>query len=114
MKRSPPIPPRPELVHRPQERFGWLEDRLLHEEWLADLGPQAAAVLLLLALAADHRGASFYSRDRMALALALDRPSLDRALRRLLELNLVAFRPWQPGLFDGVWQILPLPLKPRS
>jgi hypothetical protein len=114
MKRSPPTPPRPELLRRPRGSFGWLDDRLLHDDWLAVLGSEATAVLLLLALAADQRGASFYRRDRMALALSIDHPAIDRALERLLELNLVAFRPWQPGLRDGVWQLLPLPLRPRN
>jgi hypothetical protein len=86
--------------------------RLLREGWLAQLAPDAASVLLLLALAADRQGASFYGRDRMALALGLSRDAVDRALRRLLSLGLVAHRPWRPGLLDGVWQLLPLPPPP--
>ncbi len=63
---------------------------------------------MLLALAADRRGASFYGRERMGQALGLTRPRVDRALARLLELKLVAHRPWRAGLPDGVWQLLPL------
>ena len=33
---------------------------------------------------------------------------IDRALDQLIELQLVALRPWRPGTPDGVWQILPL------
>lgn len=109
MKRSPPIPPRPELVRSPPARFGWLDDRLLREQWLARLGPEPTAVLTLLALAADRRGASFYQRDTMAVALSMPRREIDRSLDRLLELRLVDFRPWIPGHPNGVWQILPLP-----
>jgi hypothetical protein len=65
-------------------------------------------VLLLLALAADRRGASFFSRVRMADALGIDVDRVDRALDRLLGLELVARRPWRPGCRDGVWQILPV------
>jgi hypothetical protein len=105
----PPVPPRPEQWRKPAESFGWLDARLLHEGWLARLGAEGAAVLVLLALAADARGASFYSRARMAERLGLPRDDVDHGLRRLLALELVAFRPWEPGSTDGVWQILPLP-----
>ena len=110
-KRPPPTPPHPELLRQPRGAFGWLDAGLLHEGWLAELGPHAAAVLLLLALAADRRGASFYGRDRMAVALDLSREELDAALVRLLDAGLVAHRPWRAGRSDGVWQLLPPPLR---
>jgi len=103
-----PAPPHPELVRRPQAPFGWLEAHLLHEHWLARLQPDATAVLLLLALAANRRGASYYSRARMADRLGIDIDRVDHAVDRLLELGLVALRPWRPGQRDGVWQILPV------
>jgi hypothetical protein len=105
--REPPAPPRPELARTPREPFGWLEARLLHDGSLARLGPDATAVLTLLALAADRRGASFYSRARMAERLGLARPALDAALTRLLANGLVAHRPWRDAHLDGVWQLLP-------
>ncbi len=107
--RPRPRPPRPELARRPSGPFGWLDARLLQENWLSRLGPDATAVLVLLALAADKRGSSFYGRERMTVALGLTRPGVDQALARLLELGLVAHRPWREGLPDGVWQLLPLP-----
>ena len=48
-------------------------------------GPHATAVLVLLALAADRRGASFFSRDRMAQALGMSQHDVDVALRTLLD-----------------------------
>jgi hypothetical protein len=102
-------PPRPDLIRRPTERFGWLEDRLLREGWLQRLGPEAVCILVLLALAADRNGCSFYRRKRMAEALGLPRPNVDAALTRLLQMRLVAHRPWRPGDPDGIWQLLPLP-----
>ena len=102
-------PPRPDLIRRPPSRFGWLDDRLLRDGWLGKLGPEATAVLVLLALAADRHGASFYSRDRMANELSISRQAVDAALSRLLQLRLVDHRPWRPGHADGVWQILPVP-----
>ena len=115
MPRERPIPPRPELVRRPSRSFGWLDARMLQDGWLSRLGPDATAVLTLLALAADEHGASFYGRGRMAAVLGLDAHALDRALVRLLALGLIAHRPWRAGHPDGVWQILPVPaLAPRN
>jgi hypothetical protein len=34
MKRERPEPPRPGLIRRPPRSFGWLDARLLHDEWL--------------------------------------------------------------------------------
>ena len=107
MKRTP-VPPRPELVRRPQAPFGWLEAHLLHDRWLQRLQPDAIAILLLLALAADRRGASYYSRGRMADSLGIDVDRVDRALERLLDAGLVDLRPWRTGGRDGVWQVLPV------
>jgi hypothetical protein len=106
--KSRPMPPRPDLVRRPQAPFGWLEAHLLHDRWLARLEPDATAVLVLLALAADRHGASFFSRPRMADALGMDIRRVDRALERLVDLALAAVRPWRPGSRDGVWQLLPI------
>lgn len=108
-----PEPPHPGLVRAPAGPFGWLDARLLREEWLARLGPDATALLTLLALAADRRGASFYGRDRMGRALGLTRARIDAGLARLLELRLVAVRPWRDCHPDGVWQLLPLPPPPK-
>jgi hypothetical protein len=116
MGKKPTVPPpRPDLIRRPAGRFGWLEDRLLHDDWLARLGPEGTSVLVLLALAADRHGASFYGRERMAQRLGMRREAVDHALRRLLELRLVAHRPWRQGHADGIWQLLPLPTpQPRG
>lgn len=108
-RRPPPVPPRPELERRPTGAFGWLDAMLLHDGWLAEIGPHAAATLVLLALAADRRGASFFSRDRMAVVLGMSRHEVDLALQRLLDSELVAHRPWRVGAGDGVWQLLPIP-----
>lgn len=110
-RRESPVPPRPELERRPRGAFGWLEAELLHDGWLAEAGPHAAAVLVLLALAADRRGASFFGRDRMAVVLAMSRHEVDVALQRLVDSGLVDHRPWRAGASDGVWQLLPPPAR---
>jgi len=107
--RNPAPLPRPDRIRSTPRSFGWLDVRLLNDDWLARLGPDPTAVLCLLALAADRRGASYYGRGRMAERLGLDGHRVDAALDRLRALELVAFSPWRPGLPDGVWQLLPLP-----
>lgn len=109
MPRPRPAPPRPDLVRAPAGAFGWLDARLVREGWLTRVGAEATAVLAFLAIVADRQGVSFYGRDRIAVALDLDRGRVDRALERLLGERLVAFRPWRPGGQDGVWQVLPMP-----
>jgi hypothetical protein len=103
------MPPRPKLERRPKGAFGWLEAELLHDGWLAEIGPHAAAIMVLLALAADRRGASFFNRERMAVVLDMSRHEVDVALQRLLDAGLVDLRPWRAGSGDGVWQLLPIP-----
>lgn len=102
--------PRPDLLRRPTAGFGWLDQAILHGGWLARLGPDGSALLLLLALAADRHGASFYSRHRMADALGISLSQVDAALQRLRHLDLVDYRPWHERAREGVWQLLPLPL----
>jgi hypothetical protein len=110
MNKKPSLPPpHPDLIRQPTGRFGWLEDRLLHDDWLARLGPTGTSVMVLLALAADRHGASFFGRERMAGKLGLSRHDVDQALARMLEWRLVAHRPWRQGSADGIWQLLPLP-----
>jgi hypothetical protein len=101
--------PRPDLVRRPVAGFGWLDDAILHDGWLSRLGTNAVAVLVLLAMAADQHGASFFSRHRMADTLALSIYHVEVALQRLRDLELVDFAPWRPGCRDGVWQLLAPP-----
>ncbi len=109
MSRTPPVPPFPDLVRRPPKSFGWLDARLLHDEWFGLLGPERIAVMTLLAIAADRTGSSFYRRETMALALSMPQTDLNEALTRLQEIGLLANRPWTPGSPNGVWQLLPLP-----
>ena len=83
-RRPPPAPPRPDLERQPDGAFGWLQAELLHDGWLAEIGPHATAVLVLLALAADRRGSSFFSRERIAVALGISRHEVDVTLQLLL------------------------------
>lgn len=109
-----PLPPRPDLSRRPSGGFGWLDASLVKEHWLARIGTNATAVLVLLAIAADERGSSSWSRAKMTRALRISRTQIDAALTVLLHQRLVAHRPWRTGHPDGVWQLLPIPGKQES
>jgi hypothetical protein len=89
--------------------FGWIDARLKLDGWLAVLTPEAVSVYAFLCLAADRNGVSYYGRDRMARVLGLGDRELHLALRRLLELDLIAFRPFRAGSVDGFHQVLPVP-----
>jgi hypothetical protein len=39
----------------------------------------------------------------------MSRHEVDVALQRLLDLELVAMRPWRVGGADGVWQLMTVP-----
>lgn len=113
-----PAAPCPEQIRRIPKTFTWLDTRLLREGWLARIGSDALSTLCFLVLASDERGTSYWGRDRMAQTLALERQILDRALNKLLNVGLIAHRPWREGSPDGVWQVLPVPeaekAKPRG
>ena len=103
-----PDPPYPELARKPPRSFGWIDDRLRREDWLSRMGPHATSVYVLLVMAADRTGSSYYGRELMARSTGLTRHEIDSALERLLSLALVAHKPWRPGHVDGVWQLLPI------
>jgi len=88
--------------------------RMLHESWLKDIGSDACAVLILLAIAADKHGASFYGRARMASELGMDLCRIKEALSCLRDFGLVAIRPWRSGQEEGVWQLLPVPERKQT
>lgn len=107
-----PAPPRPDRIRSPRPPFGWLDAGLLRHGWLRRVGSRATAVMAFLSLVADREGVSYYRRERIALALDMNRGDVDLALEHLLVEGLVAFSPWRPGDKDGVWQLLPLPHDP--
>jgi hypothetical protein len=104
------IVPRPDRVRRMgQTGFGWLDAGLLGGGWLDALATEELAVYAFLCLVADRQGVSWYRRRRIGDALGLPEPEVHAALKRLRELDLVAFAPFRHGAFDGFHQVLSLP-----
>jgi len=104
------VVPRPDRVRSLDGvAFGWIATALLRDGWLRVLGPDDVTAYVLLCLAADRDGVSFYRRGRMARALGLGEAEVGRALDRLARLDLVAYRPFHGGAPDGFWQVLSTP-----
>lgn len=82
--------------------FGWADHRLLREGHLRLLTPDAMALYLLLVLASDGEGLSFYGDGLTSSLLGLSRERLDRARANLVSADLVA---WQEPLY----QLLEIP-----
>lgn len=94
--------------------FAWIDHRLLRQGLLAQLTLQDVAVYVFLVLAADREGVSFYRKEKICAMVALDWHQFEVARARLIELELIAFRPHRPGDVNGCYQVLPLPERGRA
>ena len=71
------------------------------------LEPPEIGLYIFLVLAADKDGLSCWRLDRIEREMpCFDRSALWKARDRLLELDLVAFKPWRASDPDGVYQVL--------
>jgi hypothetical protein len=87
--------------------FAWIDHRLRSEGFLPRLRPEALGLYLFLALAADQQGLSCWRLDRVQKSLpCFDHHSLWDARSRLVDLGLIAYRPWNSGDPDGCYQVL--------
>lgn len=86
--------------------FAFLPHRFLREGFLASLAPDELRLYLLLVLAADRNGLSFYHYDSICSLLEIPLETYIRARNALIDKDLIAF--------DGTrFQVLSLPDKPR-
>ncbi len=58
----------PERLRQVPQRFSWIDQRLVRDGHIAQCGPQALALYLLLVTVADAQGLSYYS-DKSAARL---------------------------------------------
>ena len=102
--------PRPERLRQLRSTaFGWIDARLWRDGWLIAMQPSDIAVYLFLCLVANHQGVSWYRRDRIGEALNLSEAETRRSLRRLIELDLIAYTPFSRHDSEGFRQVLSLP-----
>jgi hypothetical protein len=104
IQRTPIVPQR--LRSTGGQSFAFLPHRFLREGFFASLAPDELRLYVLLVLAADRNGLSFYHYDSICSLLELPLESYIRARNALITKNLIAF--------DGTrFQVLSLPDTPR-
>lgn len=98
-------PIRPDRVPRIDGSFAAISHRFLHHGFLASLEHHETLLYLVLALAADRQGMSFYRDDRLAGILRFTLDDFLSARAGLLHKDLIAY--------DGTrHQVLSLPPSP--
>ncbi len=87
--------------------FAWIDHRIRSQGYLKRLMPAGIGLYLFLVLAADKNGLSCWRLDRIERELPdFDYSALWSARDRLVDLDLIAFRPWHKGERDGCYQVL--------
>jgi hypothetical protein len=95
---------RPDRLRTIDRPFGWIPCRLLTDGLLEQLGRPAKLLYLLLALAADRQGISFYGDQKIQRTLDLSTNEMEQARAQLIHHDLLAF--------DGhTYQLLSLPCR---
>jgi len=104
IQRTPIVPQRVRSIGG--HSFAFLPHRFLREGFFASLTPDQQRLYLLLVLAADRNGLSFYHYDSICSLLEIPLESYVRARNALIDKDLIAF--------DGTrFQVLSLPDQPR-
>jgi hypothetical protein len=104
IQRTPIVPQRVRSIGG--QSFAFLPHRFLREGFFASLTPDQQRLYLLLVLAADRNGLSFYHYDSICSLLEIPLEVYVRARNALIDKDLIAF--------DGTrFQVLSLPDTPR-
>lgn len=104
IQRSPILPERMRSIGG--QSFAFVPHRFLREGFFASLTPDELRLYLLLVLAADRNGLSFYHYDSICSLLEIPLETYLCARNSLITKDLIAF--------DGTrFQVLSLPDKPR-
>ena len=81
---------RPDRLRTVEHPFGWLPCRVLTNGTIASMSPLERQLYLMLALAADRRGISFYGDQRVQHILGCTPDQLERARTALIARDLLA------------------------
>jgi hypothetical protein len=97
----------PERVRKIEGSFGFVEHRFLRDGFWVSLTPDELLLYLLLVMAADRAGLSYYGYDKLCTLLCLPVDEYIVARNGLIDKDLIAF--------DGrLFQVLSLPPKPAK
>ena len=77
-------------VRRP---FGWVDSRLIREDWLRDCSPTAWALYLFWVTVADAQGLSYYSDESVARRLRITPDAVSAGRLELIQAGLLAHDP---------------------
>lgn len=75
-------------VHRP---FGWVDARLIREDWLQDCSPTAWALYLFWVTVADAQGLSYYADESVARRLRITPAAVSTGRTELIRAGLLAY-----------------------
>ena len=104
VRRAPILPQRVRSIGG--QSFAFLPHRFLREGFFASLAPDELRLYVLLVLAADRSGLSFYHYDSLCSLLEIPLEYYLRARNALIDKDLIAF--------DGTrFQVLSLPEQPH-
>ena len=113
MKKTPL--PRPALRRKITHSFSWIDHRFIREGHLQKLSCDEIALYTFLVLVGNRDGVSFYRLEKICKFLnhmAWD--AFFTARDRLVQLGLIAFRPFSLHDPNGYYQVLSLDPKDRS
>ena len=97
---------RPERLRQLPQQFSWLDQRLARHNYFEHASSESWLLYLFLATVADAQGLSYYAERTVCQRLRLSLEPLVAARRRLIALELIAYR--QP-----LYQVLELKSLPR-
>lgn len=97
----------PQRLREVPRSFAWLDHRIRSEGILKRMEPADIGLYLFLTMSADRNGLSCWRLDRIEREVpCFDRHALWAARDRLIELGMIAYRPWRRGEPDGCYQVL--------
>jgi len=80
-------------VRRVRRPFGWVDVRLIREDWLRDCSPTAWALYLFWVTVADAQGLSYYADQSVAQRLRIPAQTVSAGRAELLRAGLLAYEP---------------------
>lgn len=82
---------RPERLRRVHRPFGWVDARLIREDWLAGCSPTAWALYLFWVTVADAQGLSYYADASVARHLGITPAAVSSGRLELIRAGLLVY-----------------------